>query len=315
MPVTLNLKKGIDLPVYQWLRFIPVTAAAGHCICTDERGTNRFVYIMAGIAAFYRYDTWTDSFELLASPGALGGSGTWGAGTCMVFDPSQGAEGRIWLLNGYTTQCGFGYYDIATNVWTSRSVATLPAIWGTDGSLVHTCSTYNVAGNDDYIYLIGNNATPFYRYSIAGNSWSVMANPILSAPGAGCHLCWTWGFNADKLYALRGGASYSIYCYSIGTPGWTTITYYPGSETFTTGSSCAYDTLNRIYIQKDATHRQYYFQLDEGKMYPGGMYPYTSGTAMAGDGLVFIKTVDGATYLYYRRQSGTEFFRMLIGWF
>jgi len=315
MPVTLNLKKGIDLPVYQWLRFIPVTAAAGHCICTDERGTNRFIYIMAGIAAFYRYDTWTDSFELLASPGALGGSGTWGAGTCMVFDPSQGAAGRIWLLNGYTTQCGFGYYDIATNVWTSRSIATLPAVWGTDGAMVHTCSTYDAAGNDDYIYLIGNGATPFYRYSIAGNSWSVMANPVTAAVGAGCSIHWVFGYNVDRIYVLRGGASATIYYYSIGTPGWTTVTYVPGSETFTTGSSCVYDALNRIYIQKDATHRQYYFQLDENKMYPGGMYPYTSGTAMAGDGLVFIKTIDDATYLYYRRQLGTEFFRMLIGWF
>jgi len=59
----------------------------------------------------------------------------------------------------------------------------------------------------------------------------------------------------------------------------------------------------------------FYYQLNEDKMYPGGMLPYTSGTAIVGDGFVYIKTPDEAEFLYYRRHTGTEFWRMLIGWF
>jgi hypothetical protein len=315
MVFTLNLKQGIDLPIYQWLRFLPATNAAGCCMCADERGTNRYVYILFSTTSFWRYDIWTDSFQQLASPGALGGSGTWGAGSCMVFDPSQGTSGRVWLFNGYTTQCGFGYFDVATNAWTSRSIANLTAVWGTDGAMAHTCSTYNVAGNDDYIYLIGNAATPFFRFSIAGNSWSVMANPITASAGAGCSLHWAFGYNADRLYAFRGLATVTVYYFTVSTGVWATLTYYPNTETFSTGSSAAYDGLNRIYVVKDATHRMYYLQLDTNLMEVAGMFPYSSGTAVAGDGLVYVKTSDGAQYLYYRRLSGTEFWRTLIGWF
>jgi len=313
MPFNHNLKPGIDLPIWQWLRFLPVTNAAGACQVSDKRGTDRYIYFLFSTASFWRYDTITDSWIQLASPGALGGSGTWGAGTCMVFDPSQGSAGRIWLLNGYTTQCGFGYYDISTNAWTSRSVTNLPAVWGTDGAMSHTCTGYNVAGNDDYIYLIGNNATVFYRYSISGNSWSTMANALTGAAGAGCGIHWIQSTDPDKLFVIRGGANSTIYRYSIGTPGWTTLTYYPNSETFTTGSASAYDSTNgRVWIQKDATHRLYYYDLATDKMMNAGVIPYVSGTAVAGDRLSYVKTSDGAQYLYYTRASGTEFFRTLI---
>jgi hypothetical protein len=56
----------------------------------------------------------------------------------------------------------------------------------------------------------------------------------------------------------------------------------------------------------------FYFDLATSVMYPGGVWPYTSGGAIIGDGLCYVKTPDGAEYLYYRRQSGTEFWRTLI---
>jgi hypothetical protein len=55
-----------------------------------------------------------------------------------------------------------------------------------------------------------------------------------------------------------------------------------------------------------------YFDLATSTMYPGGIWPYTSGTSIVGDGLCYVKTSDGAEYLYYRRNSGTEFWRTLI---
>jgi hypothetical protein len=207
------------------------------------------------------------------------------------------------------------YYDTATNAWTSRAGITgLAAAFGTDGALVHTCTTYNAGGNDDYLYLIGNNGTVWWRYSWTGNAWTSMATALPAAAGAGCGLFWTFGYNNDRLYYVRGGANATIWYYSIGTPGFTALTYYPNTETFTTGTSGAYDAVNRIYLVKDNTHRLYYLQLDENKLYPAGQFPYVSGAAMAGDGLVYVKTVDNAEFVYYRRQTGTEFWRTLINW-
>jgi hypothetical protein len=315
VPVTLNLKKGIDLPVFQWLRFLPAASAAGSCMATDKRGTHRFIYIIFSATGFWRYDTWTDSYEQLASPPSI----TFAAGVSMIFDPSRGAGGYVWLLAPLSSSpwCVFAYYDVAANAWTSRAVpAGLAAQWATDSCLAHTCTTYNAGGNDDYIYLIGNGSATWYRYSVVGNAWSTMAPALPATALAGCHITWPWGFNVDRLYFFRGGASATLYYFTISAPAWSAdVAYKPKTETFTTGACMTYDTLNRIYIVKDATQRMYCYQLDEDKMYPAGVWPYTSGTAIVGDALVYIKTVDGAEYLYFRRHSGTEFWRMLIGWF
>jgi len=315
MAVTLNLKKGIDLPVWQWLKPLPAASAAGASIVNDKRGADRFIYVLLGAASFWRYDTWTDTFQQLANPPTI----TFAAGVAMTFDPSQGTAGRVWLFAPLSASpwAVFAYYDAATNIWTSRNVpAGLAAQWGTDASLSHTCSTYNASGNDDYIYLIGNNSTAWYRFSITGNSWSTMSPVLPAAAGAGCALIWVFGFNSDKLYYLRGTATAALYVFTISTPAWTAdVAYNPKTETFTTGTCCAYDSVKRIYIQKDATHRIYYYQLDEDKLLPANTVPYISGTAMVGDGFAYLKTTDGAEYLYYRRQTGTEFWRTLIGWF
>lgn len=313
MALTLNLKKGIDLPVYQWLRFLPAASAAGACQCTDKRGSHRYIYFLLSATSFWRYDTYTDTFQQLANPPTF----TFAAGTAMTFDPSQGTAGRIWLFapSAATPWCVFAYYDIALNTWTSRAVPSgLAAQWGTDTGLAHTCSTYNAAGNDDYIYLIGNASTTWYRYSITGNAWTAMGTVLPATAGAGCSITWTYGYNTDRLYIVRGTATASIYYWTIGTPGFTTLTYLPATETFTTGTSVCYDGVNRIYITKDATHRMFYLQLDEAKMYPGGYWPYASGAAIAGDAMSFIKTDDGAQFIYYRRQTGAEFWRTLVGW-
>lgn len=315
MPVTLNLKRGIDLPVFQWLRFLPVASAAGACMCTDKRGTDRFIYMLLGAASFWRYDVWTDSFQQLANPPTL----SFVAGVALTFDPSRGTSGYVWLSAPLTASPWhmFAYYDVATNTWTSRTVVTgLVAAFGTDAALAHTCSTYNAGGNDDYIYLIGNNSTTWYRFSIAGNAWTAMSPVLPAAAGAGCALVWTFGYNVDRLYFIRGVATSAVYYFTISVPTWSaSIAYVPATETFTTGTVAAYDALNRIYVVKDATHRIFSYQLNEDRMYPAGFLPYASGTAIVGDKFIYVKTSDGAEYLYYGRHTGAEFWRMLIGWF
>lgn len=318
MAFTHNLKLGIDLPIWQWLRFLPATTAVGACQISDRRGTDRYIYMLFSVTSFWRYDTITDSYQQLASPNALGGSGTWGAGTCMTFAPCQGTAGYIYLFNAYSTQNGFGYYDIAANTWTSRSTTSLPATWGTDGMMSHVCTTYNAeAASNDFIYLIGNNSTTWYRYSISGNSWVASPTTIANLPaaaGAGCGIHWISGQSTDTLVYIRATTTTALYKYTISSNTWSAdVAYLPKTETFTTGTQTVYEsTNNRIWLQKDSTHRLYYYDVATDRIYPSGSIPYLSGTAIVGDGLAYIKTTDGAQFIYYRRQTGNELWRMLI---
>jgi hypothetical protein len=311
MPVTVNLKTVVDLPVWQYLRPLPVTSAAGACLCNDKRGTDRYVYFLFSATDFWRYDVYTDTWQKLAIPPTF----TFAAGCTMTYDPSRG---YVWLFAPYSSSpyAVFAYYDTAAGAWTSRNAPSgLASQWGTDADLTHTCTTYNAGGNDDYLYLIGNNSTTWYRFSVSGNSWTTMATAITAAPGAGCGIYWVYGYDTDKLYIIRGGATSTIYVYSIGTPGFTTLSYIPSAETFTTGTCASYDGGTSIYIQKDATQRVYRLKLQASPVLePSGTILYTAGTAHVGQGMMFAKSADGLLFLYYRQQSGTYFFRALIWW-
>ncbi|TLN15760.1 hypothetical protein FDZ71_07085 [bacterium] len=314
MPYASNLKKVIDLPRAIQLTSLPATTAAGACWCADKRGTGRFIYLLLGAASFWRYDVQTNTFQQLANPPTL----SFAAGCAMTFDPSRGSAGYVWLTAPLTSSPWhmFAYYDVAANAWTSRSaVSGLGAAFGTDAYLCHTCATYNAGGNDDYLYLIGNNSTTWYRFSITGNAWTAYTGGQLlpAAAGAGCSIHWPYGWQVDRLYYFRGTATAALYYYTISTTTWSAIqTIIPATETFTTGT-CAFNAAGGqyLYVQKDATHRVYRIDLSALTIEPFITFPYVS-TAIIGDNLLYIAAPDGAEYLYYRRQTGTEFWRILI---
>ena len=75
MALTANqLRKQVDLPTWEWMRFSPVTPVTGlSCSCVaDNSGFNttsgRYIYYLLAAASFYRYDTVTDTYEQLATP-------------------------------------------------------------------------------------------------------------------------------------------------------------------------------------------------------------------------------------------------------
>lgn len=67
MPVTSNLKKQVDLPIYEWMRPIPVATAATSAMTAINTPSNRFIYYI-GATFLYRYDTFADSWHQLANP-------------------------------------------------------------------------------------------------------------------------------------------------------------------------------------------------------------------------------------------------------
>ena len=68
MAVVNKIQKQVDLPVWEWCGFNPIgNSAAGSAMCTVDDGTARYIYYLQ-TTNFYRYDTWTDTWEQLASP-------------------------------------------------------------------------------------------------------------------------------------------------------------------------------------------------------------------------------------------------------
>ena len=302
MAITNNNTVVLDLPVWEVLQPFPVTIEtsyqSGVCCCTDLRGSNRFIYWLFSATQFWRYDTYANAWQLLASPPG----GTVGAGTKIIFDPSRGTAGYIWALiaNGVASPT-WQYYDIAANTWTAKSYTNLPAAPGTDSGLAHTCSTYNAGGNDDFIYLVTNASTTFYRFSISGNAWVNNLTVQPSAPGAGCQLMWVPSFHVDHIVRVRGGGNSTIDYYDVTDNNWTGLTYIPASETFTTGTHAVQrgvDT-DQVFIQKDATQRIFCFDCGDLTLLPQAMqYLITPSTAYVGNRMTYIKELNNIEYIY-----------------
>ena len=67
MSYTSNLKKTVDLPVWELINQAPVATSAVSAMTTVEDGSHKFIYYLVG-SAFYRYDVDGDSWQQLASP-------------------------------------------------------------------------------------------------------------------------------------------------------------------------------------------------------------------------------------------------------
>ena len=302
---------GRIVPTWDTLAPLPAASAAGACMCADERGTGRYIYVLLSLTSFWRYDSWTNAWNQLTSPPA---GGAFAAGTCMVYDPSRN---YVWLLVpkvGANWAC-FYSYNCATDVWSADlgAPAGLAAQWGTDGAMTHTCTTYNAAGNDDKIYLIGNAATAIHCYTV-GVGWAALANPVPLACGAGCGICWEWGINNDKLLVMRGTATATFYDMVISTNTWSAALAITGNvETFTTGSMAEYVPPKHWYISRDATTRILRLDIAALAMGPARTFGGTHGGAIVGDGFVYMKSKSGRKYLYERIHTGTTFYRSMLG--
>jgi hypothetical protein len=66
MSYTSNLKKVVDLPVWEWMRVAPATTSALTCLTAANTLNNRYLYYLATNTLF-RYDTHTDCWQQLAS--------------------------------------------------------------------------------------------------------------------------------------------------------------------------------------------------------------------------------------------------------
>ena len=287
--------------------------------------------------------TWGTCGSLLATAGISTNEGAGletGTSTGSNTTTTLIQTGKTWPTNGWANSqvritAGTGIGQIRTISSNTATTLTVSAAWTITPDAT---SAYVIEGNDDYMYLLGNNAVAMYRYSVSGNTWSTLS-PVAARAGAmaaGGQSAWidgvkdsawsdgTYGAHYTTtlikqkgryIYSFRGGASNVLDVYDIAVNTWVSALPYSGQmETFTTGSS-ATDIDGDIYIMKDATGRMYRYNVDYNYIEPFTFLTVPQGTAIESS-KTFCQTYrDGATkirFLYSLSNTRQELVRYLI---
>lgn len=219
------------------------------------------------------------------------------------------------ILNFGTTAAPKFAVLTASAIATATTITVSPlttALTGTETALFY-----------DHMYLIGNAATQMYRYTVSSNAWATTSansgTPALpavtAAPGAGNSFKWLPGDNTGRLVLVRGGATANVYLYDLVANTWSTLTFHPATETFTTGSCTgAVQDSNgkptRICLHKDATNRVYELNVTAAQLNPcANQYILSQGAAVVGDKASLLKSPDGIQFFYMMLSTSTSFVR------
>lgn len=309
--------------------------------------TGRFFIWNAGTmstTSFKSYDPLTGVWTALS---VTGGPTSWGTDGKMIITPSYDI-----FASGTTSSATVNTLSNSSKSWTTNQWSNYQVriIEGTGIGQVRTISSntgtqltvsqnwtvtpditskYVIEGNDDFIYLLGNNAVTMYRYSISGNTWTTISptSARSSAPGTGMSGNWissvdSFGWddennirNGRYIYSFRGGGTGTLHRYDIALNAWTEITYVGLAETFTTGSS--YSKLDRyIYIRKESTGRMFKYSISGNYLEPITTTLYPESTAVIGDKMWGVKYVENGEmklkWLYWLGNSNNILHRMLI---
>lgn len=136
-------------------------------------------------------------------------------------------------------------------------------------------------------------------------------------PGVGTHLRWNSNstvpaYRGRFAYRFRGGAAIGVDRIDLTNDLFYFTSVTPNFETLGSGSSYAYDGLDRIYFTKDVTNRVYYLDITNNMIYGAGLFPYLAGTAGIGNMMEIFKTADGIKYVWVNRKAAVETFRQLV---
>lgn len=238
---------------------------------------------------------------------------------------------KAWTTNQWTNYqiriiSGTGIGQIRTISSNTGTQITVSANWTVTPDAT---SVYEITGNDDYLYLLGNGAVTMYRYSISSNTWTTLSPSVArsSAPSTGMSANWannvdSYGWdnendikNGRYIYSFRGGATGTLHRYDIALNTWLEIAYNNLIETFTTGSS--YALMDRyIYIRKEATGRMFKFSISGNYLEPLTTTLYPESTAILGDKMWGTSYIENGEvklrWLYWLGNSTNILHRMLL---
>lgn len=311
--------------------------------------TGRFYVMNAGTIAagiFKVFDVATVAWQ--ANLGTTNLPATWGTDGKLVVAYNFGEQyatgtataggastltnsAKAWTINQWTNYqvritAGTGIGQIRNIASNTGTVLTTSAAWTTTPDAT---SQYVIEANEDWLYLLGNNAVTMYRYSISANAWTVLAPTTArsGAPIAGMtanavsitgDALWASEsaiLNGRYIYSFRGGSAtldrFDIAGGTAGAGAWAIVAYV-GTETFNTGSS-AFPMGGFLYVRKDATNRFFKYSVVDNAMRPFATNLYTDGAALLGH-KIWVKNLPGSDikWLYSLSNTGTPLHRVMI---
>lgn len=313
----------------RWYVMSAGTLAAGAFKCYDFATNTWQSLSITGLPA-----TWGTDGRLVSTPSWMDtgylqfatGTATSGTATTLVNSAKTWTAGQ-WVNYQIRIVSGTGAGQIRT-ITANDATSVTVAAWTTTPDAT---SVYSIEGNDDFLYLMGNNAVTMYRYQISTNTWTTLA-PVAAraaAPGLGASGHWVWGsddsawtnesaiINGRRIYSFRAGAAAGnpLDYYDIASNTWVSgLTYAPATETITTGTTWVY-TGNFIYYQKDVTGRWFRHNVVTGEQDGWNTMTYTQGAAVLGDTAFDVNYQDGATkitYIYKILNTSTVMLRQMV---
>lgn len=321
---------------------------------TFRIASGSFFIFTSGVLAtsFKRFDIATMSWGSTLSITNL--AATWGTdgrmvSTCMngvSYDSGTASSGSTTTLVDSTKSWGTDQwinYQVritgGTGIGQIRPITDSNATTLTfaSGATIDSTSTYVIEGDENALYLMGNNSTTTVKYSISGNSWAnitptaarggnVVAGMTADFVGVTGDTGWADITNIKDgryIYSFRGTTSVldrlSLNGGTSGAYTWETITYLPNIQVLATGSSSDW-TGEYIYF-KTATSvtvpaRFYRYSVVKNSVKPVTTDWYLAGAVVLGN-LMWIRALSSSgaiKWIYYLAATSTLLRRiMLIG--
>jgi len=239
---------------------------------------------------------------------------------------------KNWTTNSWSNSqvrisAGTGAGQIRTIASNTATVLTVSSAWTVNPDAT---SQFQIQGNDDFIYMVGNAAVGLFRYSISGNAW---ASRTARGTGAGAgHAAyipfrrteanWTDASNIQNgrfIYSFRGGAVNALDIYDIALDTWSNGAAYSSMNGFNPTTGWFGDSADGrdLVIISATTAGTNAFKFNPAALFltPGtsnfNVLATSSVVAQLACGMLY---TDGSTELpiYYLGTPGQQLFQRLI---
>lgn len=318
---------------------------------TFKINSGSFFFLNAGTLAATNYFKRLDLGTLIWSNLAVTGlPATWGTAGSMVipyikelqYDTGTASAGSTTTLTDATKAWGTNQwvnYQVRITAGTGiGQVRVITANTGTQltfaaGATIDATSVYAIEGDENAIYILGNNAVTLYKYSISGNTTATVSPTAAraGAPVAGMASAFVgvtgdtgWASLADikdgrYIFSIRGGSAI-IDRYDIATLAWlptTGVLYNSNIITFATGDSIFWNG-RYLYIAKEGTaaipQRFYKFSVTGNYLEPVTTDWYLNGAALLGEKMWVKKLSATGTvkWLYCLGSTSTNLRRIML---
>lgn len=246
MTVTNMNKLMLDMPMWEQLPFAPASGVAGTCMVDDDR-ENIYVYFQTSATAsqFWRYDTFANQWQQLASPPT-----TTGTIANLEYMNVSGGQfngrtfGAIYLFVGNGTVCNFYRYNIATNTWGTLDKVGIPATFATDCYLLGLAPRKNNF-EGDYHAGVTRTITTTGTGALNATTLAVSALPEILPVGARLRF---GKFDITlSSTAPKGATSLSVSALPNGLAGGTILSLQTGIDIIVNGDTNAGATTINVY--------------------------------------------------------------------